>query len=303
MSEPLLLAEEVRGAHDAGRPIVALETSVLSHGLPEPFALRAAGAMDAEIRARGAVPAWVWTDGGSVRVGADSGELARLVREPAAKVARRDLPAVVAREQLGGTTVSATVAVAALARIQVAATGGIGGVHRGGEDVSADLLELSRQPVALVCSGPKSILDPAATIDRLEELGVALLGYRCDCLPFFLVREVPLPLEHRVDDPAEAVAVIRARDALGTQAATLVCNPIPPKSALPAEEVAEAVEACLSRAEVEGIRGKALTPFLLGCLGERTGGASIRANLALLVSNASLAGELAVELSRQTSDG
>jgi pseudouridine-5'-phosphate glycosidase len=303
MSEPLLLAEEISRAGAAGLPIVALETSVLSHGLPEPFALRAARDMDAEIRAHGAVPAWVWTDGGSVRLGADSRELARLIRQDAAKVARRDLPAAVAREQLGGTTVSATVAVASLAGISIAATGGIGGVHRGSGDVSADLVELARHPVTLVCSGPKSILDPAATMDRLEELGVALLGYRCDRLPFFVVREAPLPVEHRVENPAEAAAVIRARDALGTDAAMLVCNPIPTESALPAEDVADAVEACLSRAAVEAIRGKALTPFLLGCLGERTGGASVRANLALLVSNASVAAELAVELSRKPSAG
>jgi pseudouridine-5'-phosphate glycosidase len=219
----------------------------------------------------------------------------------AAKVARRDLPAALAGGHLGATTVSATVWAARAGGIEVVATGGIGGVHPGTGDVSADLLELARTPVTLVCSGPKSIVDPEATMERLDELGVGVIGYRCSHLPFFLVREAPPVLEHRADEPAEVAEIVRARQDLGMEAALLVCNPIPEAAALPAEEVSAAVAACVARAAAEGVRGKALTPYLLGCLAERTGGASVEANLALLESNAALAAEVAVATSATTS--
>jgi pseudouridylate synthase len=274
---------------------VALETSVLSHGLPGQHARRAAEEMDGAVRKAGGVPAWVWTGGGALRVGAGPDDLEVLIEGPSMKVARRDLPVAVTGDALGGTTVSATLWAARRAGIEVAATGGIGGVHMGSGDVSADLGELSRTPVTLVCSGPKSILDPAATLGRLEELGVAVLGYRCDRLPFFLAARTRLELDHRVDDPASVAGVVRARRALGLEAALLVANPIPEEAALPAEEVAQAVQDCRAQAETRGVRGKALTPYLLGCLAERTGGASVEANLALLASNAGLAAEIAGE--------
>jgi pseudouridine-5'-phosphate glycosidase len=284
---------EVRDALDAGRPVVALETSVLTHGLPTPANRDAAGSMTKAIRAAGAVPAWVWTDGGRLRVGASDRELDRLVEGEPAKVARRDLPMAVATGRLGGTTVSASLWAASRAGIEVTATGGIGGVHPGTGDVSADLLELARTPGTVVCSGPKSILDPAATLERLEELGVGVIGHGTDRLPFFVVRDSGLPLEHRADDAAGIAAAAVARRDLGIHSALVACNPCPEDAALPGDEVAGAVAGCADRARAEGISGKALTPFLLACLAEETGGRSLEANLALLEDNAALAARVA----------
>jgi len=278
------------------RPLVALETSVLAQGLPPPRNEEAARRIDAAVREAGALPAWTWADGGEVRLGASDDDLDRLCREPAAKVARRDLPMALAGGGLGATTVSATLWIAARADIEVAATGGVGGVHPGGGDVSADLLELARTPVTLVCSGPKSITDPEATLERLEELGVGVVGYGADRLPFFLARETPIELEHRADTPGEVAAIARVRRELAIDAAALVCVPVPDDAALDAGEVAEAVRRCEERAADAGIGGKELTPFLLGCLAEETGGRSLEANLALLEENARVAGAIAAAL-------
>ena len=299
MSEVVRPSEEVRGALVAGRPVVALETSVLSQGLPVPRNAEAARTMSAEVRDGGAVPAWIGVVSGAVRVGLSEGELERFC-DPSdiAKVARRDLPMAVAGGGLGATTVSTTIWAAHAAGIRVGATGGIGGVHPGTGDVSADLLELARTPVVLVCSGPKSIVDPVATAERLEELGVAVVGYGVDRLPFFLAREAPVELEHRADSPAEVAATARAQRDLGTRSAVLVCSPVPAAHALDAAEVAEAVHRAEARAEREDVRGKAVTPFLLSALAEETGGASLEANLALLGANARLAAEIAGALAR-----
>ena len=208
------------------------------------------------------------------------------------KVARRDYPLAVANRELGATTVSATIWAAAKAGIVVSATGGIGGVHPGDDpDVSADLIELARSPGLLVCSGPKSIIDPAATAEKLEELGVALVGYGVDRLPFFLAREAPVDLEHRVDTPDEAAAVARAVMDLRSTSTVLLCNPIPEAYAMDPIEVAAAATEAEARAEREGVHGKARTPFLLAALAELTGGRSLEANLALLEDNARVAGE------------
>lgn len=291
--EAIAFGAEVQRALEEGRPLVALETSVLSHGLPGPWNARAAEAMDGAVRAGGAEPAWVWVDDGRVRVGATHEELERLTGDDAAKVGRRDLPLAVAGGGLGGTTVSATVWAAGVAAIEVAATGGIGGVHPGTGDISADLGELARTPVTLVCSGPKVILDPAATLERLEELGVAVIGYRADRLPFFVVRDAGIPLEHRLDDPAAVAEVVRARGRLLTPSAIVVCQAVPEGAGLPADRVAGAVARCAERAARRGVVGKALTPFLLSCLADETDGASLEANLALLEANARLAAEIA----------
>ena len=290
------LSDEVARVIDSGGPVVALETSVLAQGLPDPHNLRAAERMSAAIRERGAVPAWTWVGGGSLLVRSGPGDLEGLMTGDAAKVARRDLPAALAGSHLGATTVSAMLWAARATGIEVAATGGIGGVHPGSGDVSADLAELARTPVTLVCSGPKSILDPEATMERLDELGVGVIGYRCSRLPFFLVREASPPLEHRADEPSEVAHIVRARRELAIETSLLVCNPIPESAALPAGVVSEAVTECAARAATEGVRGKALTPYLLSCLAERTGGASVEANLALLESNAALAAEVAVTI-------
>jgi pseudouridine-5'-phosphate glycosidase len=197
---------------------------------------------------------------------------------------------------MGATTVSSTIWAAHRAGIAVAATGGIGGVHPGTGDVSADLLELARTPMLVVCSGPKSIVDPFATAERLDELGVGVAGYRCDRMPFFLVAEAPIDLDQRIDEPGEAAALVRATEMVGT-AAVLLCNPVPDGSVMDEREVADAVRACEAKAAEAGVRGRAVTPFLLSCLAERTGGASLESNLALLESNARLAGEVAAAVS------
>jgi pseudouridine-5'-phosphate glycosidase len=299
VNDAFVVADEVREALDAGTPVVGLETSVVGQGLPSPENVECVERMGAAVRARGGVPAWTGVVDGRVRVGLAASELERLV-EPgrAMKVARRDVPMAVASGALGATTVSAAVWSAHRAGIRACATGGIGGVHPGDEaiDVSADLLELARTPVLVVCSGPKSIVDPVATAEKLEELGVALVGYRCDLLPFFLARETTITLDHRVDTVEEAAAIARALHALDVRASIMLCNPVPAAHAMDADEVAAAVRSCIELAEREGITGKAVTPFLLSCLAQRTDGRSLRANLALLESNAALAAEVAAAL-------
>jgi pseudouridine-5'-phosphate glycosidase len=300
MTSLFLLSDDVRVALQERQPIVALETSVLAQGLPSPRNLELAVDLDLRIRAEGVVPAWTAVDDGAIRVGLSRERLEAISAPGArvAKVARRDYPAVLAAGGMGATTVSATLWAAAALGIEVMATGGIGGVHPRTGDVSADLLEMARLPGLVVCAGPKSIVDPAATLERLEELGVLVVGYGCDRLPFFLARDAGLPLEHRVDAPAEAARLARARVRLGVESAVLLCNPIHPDHALDAVAVSQAVAECERRAEAAGVSGKAVTPFLLSCLAEVTRGASLEANLALLRANAALAARIAVELAR-----
>ena len=300
MSQLFLLSDDVRVALRERRAVVALETSVLAQGLPSPHNLEAAVDLDLRIRAEGAVPAWVAVDHGAIRVGLARAMLEAISSPGArvAKVARRDYPAVLAAREMGATTVSATLWAAAALGIEVMATGGIGGVHPHTGDVSADLLEMARLPGLVVCAGPKSIVDPAATLERLEELGVLVVGYACDRLPFFLASDTGLALEHRVDTPRDAAGLARARLQLGVDSAVLLCNPLPPGQALDAAAVAQAVAECERRAASAGVTGKAVTPFLLSCLAELTGGASLQANLALLRANATLAAQIAVELAR-----
>jgi pseudouridine-5'-phosphate glycosidase len=296
----LEVAEEVGQALHDGRAVVALETSVLSQGLPHPRNLDAARDMSASIRSGAAVPAWIAVKGGRIRVGLTDTEVEEFADPDAevAKVARRDYPAAVAGGGLGATTVSATLWTAHRAGIEVMATGGIGGVHPGSGDVSADLLEMARVPGFVVCSGPKSIVDPAATLERLEELGILVAGYGVDELPFFLSTSSGLPLEHRVDTPADAAALARARRDLDVETAVLLCNPIPPDRAMDPSAVAGAVAQCELEAERRGVQGKDVTPFLLSCLSERTGGDSLEANLSLLSANAALAAEVARALAQ-----
>lgn len=291
-----LVTDEVAMAVAGRRAVVALETSVIGQGLPHPRNLECVERMGGAIRSVGAVPAWTGVVDGAVRVGLEDEELRHFAESgEATKVARRDVPIAVATGALGATTVSATIWAAHRAGIGIGATGGIGGVHPGPRpDVSADLLELAHTPVLLVCSGPKSIVDPAATAEKLEELGVALVGYGVDRLPFFLARETSVELEHRVDTAAEAAALARAQLATGSQAAILLCNPVPPARALDADEVIEATHRAEARMEAESVSGKAVTPYLLAALAEETQGRSLEANLDLLEDNARLAAEIAV---------
>jgi pseudouridine-5'-phosphate glycosidase len=294
---PVSPSEEVARALASGVGVVALETSVVGQGLPPPRNLECVERMSGAIREAGSVPAWIGVLDGEVVVGLSEDQL-RAFAEPGRtmKVARRDLPFALARGGLGATTVSSTIWAARRAGIRIVATGGTGGVHRRSGDVSADLLELARTPVLVVCSGPKSIVDPVATAERLEELGVGVVGYRCDRLPFFLAREAPVELDQRVEDPAGAAALARALEALPADSGMLLCNPIPDASAMDPSLVAEEVAACEAKAERRGVRGKDVTPFLLSCLAERTRGRSVDANLALLGSNAHLAGLVAAEV-------
>ena len=290
-----VIADEVRDALANGRGVVALETSVIGQGLPYPRNVECVDRMSAAVRSGSSVPAWIGVIDGSVTVGLSDAQLARFAEPGAAdKVARRDYPAAIAKRGLGATTVSATIWAAAKAGVRVAATGGIGGMHPGGRlDVSADLLELARTSGLLVCSGPKSIIDPAATSEKLEELGVVHVGYGVDRLPFFLAREAPVDLEHRVDTPEMAAALLRAAAELGTRSTILLCNPIRKEAAMEATEVAAAAAEAEDRADRAEVHGKTRTPFLLAALAELTAGRSIEANLTLLEDNAELAGRIA----------
>ena len=294
----LVVGEEVAAALGARAAVVALETSVIGQGLPHPRNLECVERMNAAIRSGGAVPAWIGVVEGALTVGLGAAQLERFAAPQggATKVARRDLPAAVLSGELGATTVSATIWAAARAGISVSATGGIGGVHPGAQpDVSADLMELARTPGLLVCSGPKSIIDPGATAERLEELGVTLVGYGVDRLPFFLAREAPVDLEHRVDTPAAAAALLRAALDLVTRSTVLLCNPVPAASAMATEEIAAAARDAEAMADRAGIHAKARTPYLMAALAELTQGRSLEANLDLLQDNARVAAAVASE--------
>jgi pseudouridine-5'-phosphate glycosidase len=297
------VSPEVRDALAIGRPVVALETSVVTQGLPPPANLEAARRCDAAVREAGAVPAFVAVIGGRIVVGAGEGDLARLADpgDRAAKAGVRDLASLVLSGRDGGTTVSATVAIAARMRIKVFATGGIGGVHRAGpgdgaqRDVSSDLAELSRRAVCVVAAGPKVILDVAATVEELESLCVPVVGYRTSELPAFYVASSGIRLEHRLDDAAAVASLLRVHwQVLERPEGVLLC--VAPPSPLPAGEVEAALEEALAAARSRGLSGKLLTPFLLQALDRATEGGSRAANVALLERNAQVAGEVAAAL-------
>lgn len=308
---PLDLHPEVRSALSDGTPVVALESTIVAHGMPWPHNLDTARRVEAEVRRHGAVPATIAILGGRLKAGLSDEELQTLARRgPAvAKASRRDLGALVARGADGATTVAATMIVAALAGIRVFATGGIGGVHRGAEssfDISADLLELARTPVAVVCAGAKSILDLGLTLEVLETHGVPVIGYGTDALPAFYVRDSGHRLEIRADTPLEVARTMRAHWSLGLGSGLVVANPIPAEHAMPARRVDQAIAQALDEARARGVKGKASTPFLLARVAELTGGDSLAANIALVLNNAALAARVAVsygQVARETSRG
>lgn len=297
---PLRVTPEVEAARARGQAVVALESSVLAQGLPIPANRDAAARMTQAVEATGAFPAVTAVVAGVPTLGLLPDELERFLhRKGVRKVSARDLPsAMVARED-GATTVAATMCLAALAGIEVFATGGIGGVHRAPTfDESADLVELARTPVVVVCAGAKSILDLAATLERLETLGVPVVGYGTGELPGFFTTGTGIPLPQRVNDIAALAATWRAHRALGRSGGMLVVQPPPAESALPRELVERAVEDAVEQARRDGVRGAASTPYLLAAVEKATGGRSLGANLALLERNATLAGRLAVALAR-----
>jgi pseudouridine-5'-phosphate glycosidase len=301
------LSPDVMSALAAHRPLVALESTVISHGLPWPENLALAQRMEAAVRAAGATPATVAILQGEVKVGLTAAELEHLARATGVwKISRRDFPVAVAQKRDGATTVAGTMLAASWAGIHVFATGGIGGVHRvvtvPGEpppplDVSADLPELARTRVAVVCAGAKAILDLPATLEWLETHGVPVVGYGTDAFPAFYARESGLPLEARVDTPQEAAHLLKTMWDLDYTSGALMCVPCPAAAARPAAEMEAAIQQALQDAAAQGIRGKATTPFLLRRINEITGGHSLAANLALLENNARVAGEIAVALS------
>lgn len=289
---------DVAAALAARRPVVALESTVIAHGLPRPANLDTARAIESEVRAGGARPATIAIEGGDAVVGADAALLARLASErEVAKVSLRDLAPVLAARGLGATTVAATVEIAARAGIAVMATGGIGGVHRGAQgsfDESADLDAIARNPVCVVCAGAKLVLDLALTLERLETLGVPVVGYGTDEFPAFYVRSSGLALPHRVDDPSTAARV--AREQLARGAGLVIAVPIGVGDALDRAGAESEVARAVAAAERAGVRGAALTPYLLAALGDATGGRTLQANVALLRQNARIAAEIASAL-------
>ncbi len=314
MTFPLVIGPEVRDALSRGEPVVALESTVIAHGLPHPRNLEAARTLERTVRRAGAVPATVGLLDGEAIVGLSADQIATLGggdrsstvaggQKPTTRVAKvslRDLGPVLASGRPGATTVASTAHLAARAGIRVFATGGIGGVHRGGDstlDVSADLTALGRTPIAVVCAGAKAILDLPRTLEVLETLGVPVVGVRTDQLPAFYTRESGLPLEHRVDSADEAARLLSAHWASGLTTGVVLCNPPPTETTLAPEEV----EAWIARAEREaagsGVGGKDLTPWLLTRLAELSDGRTVETNLALLEDNARLAARVAVALS------
>jgi pseudouridine-5'-phosphate glycosidase len=278
--------------------VVALESTLITHGLPHPKNLDVALALEAVVREAGAVPATIALLSGQITVGLTDEQLVYLAEaENVRKCSRRDLPIAVGRGEDGATTVAGTMIVAHMAGIRVFATGGIGGVHRGHPfDVSADLLELGRTPVTVVCAGAKAILDLPLTLEVLETQGVPVIGYRTEEFPAFYTRSSGLPIDVRCDTPQEVAAVVRARDDLNLRGGTLVAVPVPPEDELSAAEAEVAIATALAEAEAQEIKGKAVTPFLLARVSELTGEASLRANVALLLNNARVASAIAVAL-------
>ena len=295
------IAPEVAEAVAGARPVVALESAIVTHGLPRPRNLEVALAAEGAVRDGGALPATIAVVSGEARVGLDDDALREIAEsQEVAKCGVRDLAVVAARGGHGGTTVAATAHLAGRAGIRVFATGGLGGVHRDARDSwdeSADLEVLGRTGIVVVCAGVKSILDVGATLERLETLNVTVLGYRTDRFPGFYLTESDFPVPWRVDSAAEVAAVVRARDELGTEgSAVVVANPLPAEEQLDPALHDRVLSEGLIAAEAAGIRGKDVTPFLLDHLARETGGASLEANVRLVLRNARLAAEIAGEL-------
>lgn len=300
MTYDLSIAPEVDAALTARRPIVALESTVIAHGLPYPENAAVAGRLESIVREEGAVPATIGVVDGVPCIGLDSGQIDRFSSDEAVlKASVRDLGPAMANSMSAATTVAATAVLASRAGIDVFATGGIGGVHRGGEsslDVSADLMTLSRTPVVVVCAGAKAILDLPRTLEVLETLGIPLLGLGVDEFPAFYSRSSGLPIEHRVDDVVAAARAIDAHQALGLRNGVLVCVPPPAEHELESDLVGGWIEQAEAGAIDAGVTGKAITPWLLSRLGELSEGRTVATNVALLENNVRVAAGIAVEL-------
>ena len=301
MMDAFEISSFVTAALQARRPVVALETTVVTHGLPDPLGVEAATSLESEVVGAGAVPATIGVLDGRVHVGLTLDELHRLAGAPdVQKLNLSNFAAQLATGGPGSTTVAATCFVAARVGIEVFATGGIGGVHRGSEesgDVSADLYALARYPVAVVCAGAQAVLDLAKTVERLETLGVPVFGYRTDQFPAFYRRESGLPVDRRFDSVEDLARAVRAHFDLGLGTGVVVANPIPPEDEMPREQYETTLARVLEEARAQGVSGRAVTPFLLDRMRELTGGESVDVNLALLRNNARVAAALASAMS------
>lgn len=295
MRELLNIAPDVAAALRDRRPVVALESTVIAHGLPRPQNLQTAQRLQEVVRETGATPATIAIIDGKLSVGLTDDQINALANNSnIKKISTRDISIAAAQGLNGATTVASTTWIAHRAGIKVFATGGIGGVHRGSlPDVSADLPELARTPIIVVCSGAKIVLDLAATREWLETHAVSVIGYQCDELPAFYSRKSGLPIDARVESAEDVARIYRAQRDLGIEAALLVVVPVPAKFEVPAEELQIVLTTALEDAEWKGIGGPALTPFLLSQMAERSGGATLRANIALLENNARVAAEIA----------
>lgn len=299
----LSISPEVRQALAEGKPVVALESTIISHGMPYPQNVQTALRVEQTIRDNGAVPATIAVIGGKLKAGCTNEEIEYLGKKGQAvtKASRRDLPVLIARKEDGATTVTTTMIIAAMAGIQVFATGGIGGVHRGAAttmDISADLEELAQTQVMVICAGAKSILDLGLTLEYLETKGVPVIGYQTDELPAFYTRHSGFGVDYRLDTPAQLAAAFKAKIDLGLKGGMLVTNPIPEEYSMPAEVINKAINQAIAEMEAKGIHGKQCTPFLLAKVKELTGGDSLAANIQLVLNNARLAAKTAAELTK-----
>jgi pseudouridine-5'-phosphate glycosidase len=300
-NNPLVeITPEVKAALEAGKAVVALESTIISHGMPYPQNIQMAQKVESIVRSAGAVPATIALMDGKIKIGLTAQELEVFASSSGvAKVSMRDLPGIIARKQLGATTVATTMYAAHLAGIKVFVTGGIGGVHRGFEetmDVSADLEELAQTDVVVICAGAKAILDLPRTMEYLETKGVPVIGYRTDVLPAFFTAKSDIPLVERADSPEEIAKIILAKAQLEMRGGMLVVNPIPEEYSLDHEIIDQVIEGAVQAAQEQGVSGKNITPFLLSEITKRTEGKSLEANLHLVYNNALVGGQIAAAL-------
>lgn len=301
MNKYLSISSEVQEALRTGKPIVALESTIISHGMPYPQNVETALRVEKTIRDNGAVPATIAIIGGRLKAGCTPEEIEYLGKKGQAviKASRRDLPVLLARKEDGATTVATTMIIAAMAGIHVFATGGIGGVHRGAQqtfDISADLEELAQTPVMVICAGAKSILDLGLTLEYLETKGVPVIGFGTDELPAFYTRHSGFGVDYRIDTPEELAFSFHAKLDCGLKGGMLVTNPIPEEFSMPKEVIDKAIEQALQEANEQGIHGKQCTPFLLAKIKDLTGGESLASNIQLVLNNAHLAAKIAVAM-------
>ncbi len=302
MTEYIQFSEEVRHAVEAGIPVVALESTIISHGMPYPENVTTAQEVEKIITNQGAMPATIAVIDGIIQVGLSEEQMEFMATEhEIVKASRRDLAIILHKKFHASTTVAATMICANLAGIEIFVTGGIGGVHRGAErtfDVSADLQELAKTNVAVVSAGAKAILDLKLTMEYLETMGVPVLSYQADEFPAFYTRTSGIPANYRVDTPAEIAGIIRTKWQLGLEGGLIIGNPVPDEYSMPPEEMNQAIDAALQEADDRHIAGKEVTPFLLGRIKDLTGGDSLTSNIALIKNNALLGAQIAVELGK-----